>query len=115
MIGTATGTQREEPSIDPPSPIAVVWVTQIGSTVRTLIRYSALAYAAFCLFQTAQALAGRSTGASIVVSLLANFKTTCGLSLVGGGLGVAYGYGQKRLRNRVTKARSLRQQGPRES
>jgi hypothetical protein len=77
-------------------------VTEIASTVRTAFKCAVpVLIVYFGVFRTVSMLAGKETGANILVSILGSFKTPCSLSLVAGAGGVFYGTRQKRLKERA--------------
>lgn len=57
----------------------------------------------FGIYKSVGLLAGKQTGADILVSFLGSFKTACSLSLVAGASGVVYGQRQKKLRERTIR------------
>jgi len=73
-------------------------VVSTASIVNNLIKFGALALIARYGYLAIEALAGKTTLASIIVQFLASVKVTQGLAYVIGLSGCAYGAFQRRLR-----------------
>jgi hypothetical protein len=86
--------------------------TSISSVVNTAIKYGTFLGIAYCTYLTVDSLAGKTTLANIVLSLLTDMKVSEGVAYAfgaffGGG-GIAYGEVQRRLRRRVTRDQANR-------
>lgn len=104
------GTQRQ-PDL-PARQVANDWKLRLidGLTVilRRLIKYGALVLIARYGFLSIQALAGRQTGASIALQVLANVTFSKGVAWATAAGGVAYGEAQRRLKKKVIRSRANR-------
>jgi hypothetical protein len=70
---------------------------------KAVIKYGALVLCVRYLFLIAGALAGKTTLASLVLSVLANAKVSDCICLLFGGGGAVYGVAQRQLRRRAIK------------
>jgi p-aminobenzoyl-glutamate transporter AbgT len=81
--------------------------TSATSVINTFIKYASAVAIAFCVTLSIQALAGKTTAASILISFLTDMKVSEGVAyafgVFFGGGGIAYGTVQKKLRRRVTR------------
>ena len=78
-------------------------IDQIGKTVRSTVKWAAIAFFGYEAAHTIQSFAGHETGVTIAISAWLQTKVglTVGGSLTIGGLGIAYGNWQARLRRRA--------------
>lgn len=78
-------------------------IDQTGRTVRSTVKWAAIAFFGYEAAQTLQSFAGHETGVTIAVSAWLQTKVglTVGGSLTIGGLGIGYGNWQARLRRRA--------------
>jgi hypothetical protein len=86
--------------------------TSIASVFNTLIKYGTALGIAYCTYLTVDSLAGKTTLANVVLSLLTDMKVNEGVAyafgIFFGGGGLAYGEVQRRLRRKVSRDQAHR-------
>jgi hypothetical protein len=87
-------------------------ITALPSIANTAIKYGTFLGIAYCTYLTVDSLAGKTTLANIVFSLLTDMKVSEGVAYAfgaffGGG-GIAYGEVQRRLRRKVLRDQAHR-------
>jgi len=94
---------------DPPSPtelqarITYRKIDAVVSIGKTVIKFGALVWCAFYAYKIVAVLAGKTTFASLIVSILANVKVSDSICVLLAGGGSAYGLAQRSLRRKTLK------------
>jgi hypothetical protein len=76
---------------------------QIGTTVQAVVKYGAIAFAAWCFKEAVSAYAGKISEANVVVSFLGKMEISEALAWIFGVGGAAYGYRQKKLKGETVE------------
>jgi len=83
-------------------------IDAVVSTTKTVIQYSALVICVFWAYRSIEALAGKTTLASIGLSILGNFTISEGILVFLTGGSIIYGLGERELRRRNIRRLTLR-------
>jgi hypothetical protein len=75
--------------------------TEIGATIRTIVKYGVLLGIVYYVFRSIEVLAGRQTGANIIFAILGEQKVACSIAFLFGGGGAVYGWRQNRQREHL--------------
>lgn len=80
-------------------------IQSFTSIVNNLFKYGALCFFFYMLYKIIYCLSGQTTHADILISIWGHIKTSTleSVSILFGGTGIAYGYFERKLRQRTIK------------
>lgn len=84
--------------------------SSIAKVLTSLIQWVGLSSITYFAFRAIDSLSGQATTADIGVSFMADIKVSVMLSWAAGAAGVAYGYGQRKLRKNTVEKLHKRNQ-----
>jgi len=82
----------------------------IASIVNNAIRWTGVVFISWCGYQSINAMAGKQTAASILISLFGNLTVSQSLAYILGAGGVIYGLSERKLRQGTVKRLQKRNQ-----
>lgn len=76
---------------------------QVGTVIQAVLKWSAIAFTAWCFKEAVIAYAGKTSEANVIVSFLGKMEISNALAWIFGVSGVAFGYKQRNLKGETVE------------